>query len=208
MPEIETEIGRVGTKRVKRLLEATTRFRLPYNAYQHAERVSLEMLTGVIETYDLNGDYLDEHGNEVTRIYVESKSVDGAGSQSIEFRRFLAQAYSATLVGNEKGLDPKYEFMWATTCPWKGDGFRQVATWEAVRDAVIWEAARDVDKILIKGKKVPRVIPEDHVVDDGLARTVAARIWVWVIAERHEEMSLGEEMRRWVQAQFSGGGTL
>ena len=64
----------MGVKRVKRLLEGSLRFKLPYNAYQHPERVRLEMLTGHQETYDLNGDYLDENGQEVTRVYGQSTS--------------------------------------------------------------------------------------------------------------------------------------
>ncbi len=202
MPEIEGETGRVGVARVKRLLEATIRFTLPYNAYQHLERVRLEMMTGHVETYDLNGDFLDEDGHPVTRIYVESKNVEGAGSQSSEFKRFLAQAYSATKQQLDKGTDPKYEFMWATTCPWKGEGFRRVADWTEVRDAVAWDASRD-ENALVGGETVPRAIPADHAADDDLARTVAGRIWVWVISDRHEEMTMGAKMRGWVYERLA-----
>ena len=83
MPEEEQEIGRLGAKRVKRLLEATLRFSLPYNAYQHKERVSLEMLTGHLGTYDLNGDVVDENGVATTRVFIESKNLDGAGSRQL-----------------------------------------------------------------------------------------------------------------------------
>jgi hypothetical protein len=197
MAEEQQEAGRVGAKRVKRLLEGTLRFNLPYNAYQHKERVSLDMLTGHSEAFDLNGDVLDEDGHEVTRIFIESKNTEGAGSQSIEFRRFLAEAYSATKARVDKGTDPKWEFMWATTCPWKGDGFRKVATWEQVRDAAAWDRDRNADEP-IAGRKVPRAVPEGHVVSDDVARTVAERIWVWVIGERHEEMTPGAKMRGWV----------
>ena len=205
MPEEEQELGRIGAKRVKRLLEATLRFKLPYNAYQHAERVELTMLTGIRETYDLNGDYLDEGGQEVTRIFVESKNLDGAGNQSTEYKRFLAQAYSATMhvLGEQKkGKDPKYEFMWATTCPWKGDGFRHVASWTALRDAVEWDRTRDLEQ-LVAGKKKPRVIPDDHLLDEDVARVVATRLWVWVISERHEEMTLGSKMRGWIEQRLA-----
>src|ERR1039458_1268215 len=177
MPEEEQEIGRIGAQRVKRLLEATLRFKLPYNAYQHKERVSLDMLTGHIESYDLNGDMLDEDGVALTRVFIESKNVDGAGSQSVEFKRFLSQAYSATkhrLGPNNGGADPKYEFMWATTCPWKGNGFRKVAEWTEVRDAIVWDRDRDIET-LVAGRKVPRAIPEGHEVDEEVVWTVAER---------------------------------
>jgi hypothetical protein len=40
MPEVEQETGRKGVARVKRLLEASMRFDLPYDAYQHQARVT------------------------------------------------------------------------------------------------------------------------------------------------------------------------
>lgn len=205
MPEEEQEIGRIGAQRVKRLLEASLRFKLPYNAYQHKERVSLDMLTGHVETYDLNGDMLDEEGVAITRVFVESKNLDGAGSQSVEFRRFLAQAYSATkhrLGPDNKGADPKYEFMWATTCPWKGDGFRQAAGWTEVRDAIVWDRDRDL-AAPVAGRKLVRVIPEGHELDEEVVRTVAKRLFVWVISDRHEELTIGGKMRGWIQERLA-----
>lgn len=188
MPEAEQETGRAGVKRVQRLLEATLRFRLPYDAYQHPERVRLKMLTGRVETYDLHGDYLDEGGHGQTRVFVESKNLDGAGNQSSEYNQFLAQAYSATKVTiDDIGTDPKYEFMWATTCPWRGEGFRQVASVSAVRAAVTAHVGAE-----------SVIIPQDHDVDDDLVRAVAKRIWVWVIPDRQEQMTLSGQMRGWV----------
>jgi hypothetical protein len=203
MPEEEQEIGREGVARVKRLLEGTLRFSLPYNAYQHRERVTLTMLTGHLETYDLNGDVLNEHGQERTRLFIESKNVDGAGSQGLEFKRFLAQAYSATRHPIDQGLpDPKYEFMWATTCPWKGDGFRRIATADEVSGAVEWDKTRDPDELLM-GRKMAKVVPDDHNIDHELVRTVATRIWVWVISERQDEMILSAQMRGWLQQRLT-----
>lgn len=142
--------------RVKRLLEGFMRFTLPYDAYQHKERVTLELLTGTVETYDLTGDHLDEDGEPQTRIFVESKNVDDAAGQSAEFKRFLAQAYSATAKRKQDlNGDPKCEFMWATSCPWKGTGFRQAASKENLRQAV--EDHLDDD-----------VLPKDHVIDDEM----------------------------------------
>ena len=198
MPEEEQETGRVGAKRVQRLLEATTRFNLPYDAYQHKERVTLKMITGHVETYDLNGDHLDGDGQALTRVYVESKNLKGAGGQSAEFRRFLAQAYSATkAVMEDTGTDPKYEFMWATTCPWIGDGFRDVATEDALRVAITTEAVRD-ENVLIGGKRVPKVVPDGHDIEEVVLRAVTGRIWVWVISDRHEQMSISRKVRGWI----------
>lgn len=149
------------------------------------------MLTGRVETYDLSGDHLDEDAEERTRIYVESKNLTGAGSQNAEFRQFLAQAYSATAMQKENlgGSDPEYEFMWATTCPWIGDGFRAVAS---------------KDKLLaaIEEFKDGKIVPKDHQVDQGLVDLVAERIWVWVISDRHEGMSPSERMKKILRAEL------
>lgn len=194
MPEEEQEIGRAGVKRVQRLLEGTLRFRLPYDAYKHKERVSLKMLGGMVKLYDLNGDFLDEQGQAVTRIFVESKNLADAGGQSAEFEEFLARAYSATMQEREDtGIDPKWEFMWATTCPWKGSGFRQVAEKAALEAAI--EAHRGGP-----------VIPEDHVIDRDVLDHVQERLWVWVISDRQEDMTLSAEMRGWVLKQLEEGG--
>jgi hypothetical protein len=173
----------MGAMRVKRLLEGSMRFLLPYDAYQHREKVSLPMLTGRVETYDLSGDHRGEDLEWRTEIYVESKNVGEAAGQAAEFKRFLAQAYSATAKRrDELSADPKFEFMWATTCPWKGNGFLEVAS----KDSIVAAIDSHLDD---------EVIPADHQIDASLVDLIKDRIWVWVIAERHEEMSPTDRMR-------------
>jgi hypothetical protein len=77
-------------KRVQRLLEATFRSKLPYDAYQNPARIRQKLLGGGTKDYDLAGDFLGEDGRPKTRIFIESKNVDGAGGQSAEFALFLA----------------------------------------------------------------------------------------------------------------------
>lgn len=209
--EVQHEAGRRGARRVKRLLEATLRFKLPYDAYKNPERVSLTMLTGHKEAFDLKGDFLSEEGLAVTHVFVESKNQAGAGNQSTEFKRFLAEVYSATkhrLGDYNDGDDPKYEFLWATRCPWIGDGFTQVATGARIVEAADWDRDRDPEKP-IGGRQVPKAIPDDHQVDEEVARRVSRRIIVWVISERQEDMIMGRKLRGWVQerleAEADGG---
>ncbi|HEX3361331.1 MAG TPA: hypothetical protein VHS74_10100 [Solirubrobacterales bacterium] len=186
MPETEQQIGMDGVKRVRRLLDGTMRFRLPYDVYGSPERVVLPLLPeGERKHFDLAGDLLDEDGRPSSPIYVESKNVKGAGDQATKFKDFLAHAYSATLRKTQDlGIDPKLEFMWATTCPWKGDGFREVAAETALREAI--ENADD------------NVIPSAHEPDETILRSLTDRLWVWVISERHEDMVLGSQLRGWI----------
>jgi len=162
------------------------RFRLPYDAYANPERVVIPMLVdGEHKVYDLKGYCLDEKGNPGPEIYVESKNVKDAGDQGAEFQEFLARAYSGTMrLSSDLGMDPKHEFMWATTCPWKGKGFRGVATEDTILEAI--RAAES------------HIIPGDHTVDGSMVRSLAERLWVWVISERQEEMVMGDQLRGWV----------
>jgi hypothetical protein len=178
---------------MKSLLEGTFRFELPYDAYQHQVRVSLAMLGGRVKRYDLHGDYRDEDGVTQTRIFIECKNVEDAAGQGAEFVEFLARAYSATKkVISDVGNDPRYEFMWATTCPWKGTGFRQVASRDALSAAVATHIGGDI-------------IPAGHEPDADLITEIAKRIWVWVVSDRQEDMSIGPMMRGWIAQKLEVG---
>lgn len=188
MNEVQQEIGRKGVKHFRRLLDGTMRFKMSYDIYENAERVVLPLLTdGRTKAFDLGGVHTDDAGEARAEVYVEAKNYADAGGQSAEFSQFLANAYSATVrKWNDINMDPKFEFMWATTCPWKGNGFRRVASSDALRKAV-----EEADE---------QVIPAAHEIDQEMITTVAKRLWVWVVCERHEEMILGEQMRGLIAA--------
>jgi hypothetical protein len=194
MPEEEQEIGRQYVNRVKRLLEASMRFELRWDAYQHRGKVSLTALTGATKAYDLRGNHLTDGLTATVEVFIESKGEKTAGSQAAEFKQFLANAYSATKrQWDTVKLDPEYEFMWATRCPWKGTGWLEVATKQAITDAI--EADRG-----------GTAIPEDHVVDEVVVDRLAERIWIWVVAERQDEMVPTTTMRAHaMKAQIDGG---
>jgi hypothetical protein len=189
MPEAQHETGREGVMRVRRLLEGTMRFRLPYDAYSSGPRASLPMLVpGQTKQYDLQGNFFDDDDSPGPQIYIEVKSVKDAGSQANEFKAFLAQAYSATVRAHKDlHADPENNFMWATTCPWKGAGFREVASRDAVTTAI--EGAG------------PQILPPGHEVDAQTVDALLDRFWVWVVSDRQEEMTLGRMMRSWVAAK-------
>lgn len=193
MTEVEQELGREGAKRFRRLLDGTMRFQMPYDVYEAPERVVLPLLPdGEKKTFDLKGFHSDDEGQPGPEVFVEAKNYKGAGGQSTAFKEFLAVAYSATLrLRQDLGIDPQHEFMWATTCPWKGDGFRDVATTERVREAI-----EDADE---------KIIPSDHEIDHDMVSALAKRFWVWVVSDRHEEMILEPKMREVVAAKRAGG---
>jgi hypothetical protein len=188
MPEGEHEKGREGVFRAKRLLEGTMRFEIPYTAYMDG-RTSLPMLVdGEPKQYDLCGHCLDEEDNVGPTIYIESKDQQDAGSQKAQFATFLSQAYSATVRATQlQGSDLGHNFMWATTCPWKGNGFRDVA-----KKASILEALNAAGT---------KIIPEGHEIDSDVVDVLADRLWVWVISDRQEEMILSSMLQGYIAAK-------
>jgi hypothetical protein len=188
MPEGEHEKGREGVFRAKRLLEGTMRFEIPYTAYMDA-RTSLPMLVdGEAKRYDLCGHCLDEEDNVGATVYVESKDQQDAGSQKSQFAMFLAQAYSATIRATAlQGEDPGHNFMWATTCPWKGSGFRDVAKKSAILEAL--------------GEAGPKILPKGHSVNQDIVDVLVDRLWVWVISDRQEEMILSSMLQGYIAAK-------
>ena len=49
------------------------------------------------------------------------------------------------------------------------------------------------------------MLPKDHEIDDAMIDLVAQRLWLWVVSERHEDMSPTDEMRGHVWKALIGG---
>lgn len=193
MTEVQQEIGRTGVKHFRRLLDGTMRFNMSWDVYENAALVSLPLLApGKTKAFDLGGWHTDDDGGTLAEIYVEAKNYQEPGGQSAEFKSFLANAYSATVRKKlDIGMDPKWEFMWATMCPWKGTGFRRVASRDELQKSV-----SDADE---------SIIPSSHEIDEEMLTLISKRLWVWVVCERHEEMILGGKMRAVIAAAREEG---
>jgi hypothetical protein len=191
------EQGREGVVNVKRWLEATMRFDVPYTVYDGAARVTLPLLNGNIKRYDLYA----QHFNAAPRtysgkdLYVEVKNIQAGSSargQTADFHEFVANSYSATVADwATRKIDPAWDFMFATTHPWVVNGFLQLTTEETVAKACAEHSA---------------VLGETPY-DPALGRLIAERLWIWIIPTRQDEMSLGEQVGAFLRTIALGQAT-
>jgi hypothetical protein len=110
------ETGREGAYKAKLWLESTTRFTVPWNAYDTAEYVTAPQLDGTNAGFDLAGEILEEDGTPRTRFLAEVKHYKSEGGQTAAYKSYLATCYSATARLIELG-QPVPDFMWITWHP-------------------------------------------------------------------------------------------
>ncbi len=188
MPAEETqEQGRAGVQNVKRWLESSVRFSLPYNVYENTVRCTLATVNGV-KRFDLKGDHYDEKYANPREIYIEVKTYKTDSGLDNAWKEFVATAYSATHVKwEELGRDPELEFMFASTHPWKPSSYWAATDVGSVREAC--EARADL-------------MPDGGPVDDRL-QAVADNLFLWVISKRQEDMTMGKKFRGWVMDRIA-----
>jgi hypothetical protein len=186
--EESQEIGRAGVNDVKRWLEATMRFTVPYTVYDDSVRVALPLVNGDVKRFDMLAHHYasDESTPSKRDVYVEVKSIrtlNSARRQTPQYKEFLATAYSATKAAwTSIGRDPTFEFMWATRHPWEVEHFLELTTPTFVQDCVEAHGAL--------------LAPE--VCEPAVAQLLAERLWVWHIPSRQDEMTMGPAHRGYV----------
>jgi hypothetical protein len=184
------EHGRDGLRNVKRWLEATLRFELPYLVHANAARCTLALANGRTKLFDLAGDHFDELRGRPRQIYVEVKHAGTEGNLSSDWIDFVANAYSATHVQWDLlRRDPELEFMFASTNPWSARRYAKMTDPESVIDAC---------------QKRPAVMPPGGL-DDTRARVLAERLFLWVVPRRQDDMTMGNKFRGYVMAKIAEG---
>lgn len=167
------EQGRRGVQATRRWLEATTFIELPFNAYEDPRWCSLKLLNGKTKSWDLAGFFLGEQRNQ---LMVENKKYSTDGNQGTAYKRFLAEAYSATAQEIADYGQSNAEFAWVTTHPFS------VKTWASLSSKqTVVEAIQENVDVLAQ--------PDDEI-DEELAATVAERTWLLVLNEKQENLSL------------------
>jgi hypothetical protein len=182
------EIGRLGVNAVKRWLEATMRFQVPYTVYDNAVRVTLPLVNGSVKKFDMLAHHYDSDQQTLSKrdIYVEVKTIGtlkSARKQTAQYKEFVATAYSATKAAwLSVGRDPTFEFMWATRHPWEVEHFLELTTPSFVESCVGTHAG----------------LIGDEVCETPIAQLLADRLWVWHIPSRQDEMTMGPRYRGYV----------
>lgn len=193
--EESQEIGRAGVNDVKRWLEATMRFAVPYTVYDDPVRTTLELVAEEkVKVFDMIAHHYNADDQSASKrdVYVEVKTVrtlNTARKQTAQYKEFVATTYSATKARwTAIGRDPKFEFMWATRHPWEVEHFLQLTTPEFVSACV----------------EIHTDLVADQVCEPAIAELLASRLWIWHIATRQEEMTMGRAHRGYVMQGVMG----
>ena len=166
------ELGREGVGKIKRWLEATTFMELNWNVYEDPAMCTLPCLNDQRKKFDLVGSFIGINRNPIA---IECKRYTSAGAQHKYFKEFLATAYSNILHDRRViNSDPKREFFWVTTHPFQIKEWTTLATEEKVYEAI---------------SENPKLVNTADI-DQKLVRSVADRIWILVMHEKQESISL------------------
>lgn len=182
--ERQHEAGRQGVFAVKRWLESTTRFNVPWDVYGAWQQTSVPLLGGSARSYDLAGQLVAEDGTVGAPFYAEVKNYRSASGQYPLYQEFVAVSYSAMCQAMTPGLDPETEFMWVTWHPFSQGKFLQLHEVEEI------EAACEKFPLLLGGNAFRH----------DVAETLSKRLWVLVVNRRQADMEMSRrflgEVRR------------
>lgn len=191
------ERGREGVENVKRWLESTLRFEVPFTVYTQPARVTVALLNDDSHRYDMVATHFRDdlnHSPTGCEIWIEVKNVgtvSTARKQVQQFREFVATAYSASQAEwVHIGRDPLWEFMFATTYPWEVEHYLELTT-----PAFVEEACGSHRELL-----------GDHELNRDHISLLAERLWIWIVPIRQDEMTMGMEHVGLVWRAIKGGG--
>jgi hypothetical protein len=163
--------GLEGALAVKRWLESTTHLELPFNAYEDEAQCTLMRLDGDRKCYDLSGFFLTGARRPVV---VESKNYSGVGNQSGDYIEYLANAYSTAVCDLKSIGDTRRQYFWVTTHPFSQTKWPQLTSHHELRQALLAHPS------VLNGESI----------DEELLRMVASRLWLFVMPERYDALSL------------------
>ena len=168
-------IGQDGVERARAWLEKTGRVQVNFTVYEVGVPpfLTFRNTTGGEFTFDMCGVLNLDEGKAL--FYGEVKKYSGVGSQSKEYTEYLAKCYRATCM-NER----PYHFMWITWHPFSQTKWSKLCTAEEVRVAV--------------NKHKTKYCGDDQDIDEELCDELAGRLWLIVLSDRQEDLSMSDEM--------------
>lgn len=182
--EQQHEAGREGVQRVKRWLESTTRFEVPWDVYGSPNQLTVTLLTGAAKAFDLAGYLVGEDADAGPRFYGEVKNYRSVSDQPTLYQEYLAVAYSAARQAMSTEHDPAVEFMWVTWHPFSQTKFLHLC---------------GPDEIAAACGAFPDYLGDEEF-DRNFAETLAKRLWLLIVNPRQAEMTMSRaflgEVRR------------
>ena len=173
--EIAHGVGQDGVERARTWLEKTGRVDVNFTVYEvgAARFLTFPTITGGEFSFDMTGLLRLDEGKAM--FYGEVKKYSGVGLQPQEYTEYLAKCYRATSVHRHP-----YHFMWVTWHPFSQTKWSHLCTAAEVRAAV------DSHKTKYCG--------DDQDIDEAMCDDLAARLWLIVLSDRQEGLSMSDAM--------------
>ena len=167
-------MGQDGARRAKVWLEKTGRVDVHFSRYEVAEAAFLtfEKVTGDDFSFDLGGVLRLESGK--VGFFGEVKKVSSESGQAAMYIEYLAKCYRALVTSSKP-----YHFMWITWHPFSLTKWSKLCTAAEIKDAV--EAHRNA-------------YCGSDPIDDELCSKLAERLWLIVLSDRQETLSMSDAM--------------
>lgn len=173
--------GAEGARRAKRWLDSTTRANVQWvNPEPWALRkLTFQWADGVTYSFDLGGVLLGDElrGQE---FLAESKYYKSALDQGGHYQRFLAGCYRAYLLRPDRCDN----FLWITWSPFSVTSWDELRTPGYVRSAVLRNAQRALGVDTDAGPQV---------IDDDTCKLVADRLWMILLTDKQEKLTVSRE---------------
>lgn len=179
------EVGKDGVRRAKVWLEKTGRVDVRFSRYEVSEAPFLTFTRddGQEFSFDIGGVLRLDDGNVSFR--GEVKKVAGEASQGTMYHEYLAKCYRASSHHQQP-----YHFMWITWHPFKVTRWSKLCTAEEIESAV----SEYGDKYC-----------GSDVVDKDLCADLADRLWLIVLSDRQENLSMSDAMLGYVMRALTEG---
>lgn len=173
--ETTHRIGQEGVERARAWLEKTGRVQVHYTVYEvsGAPFLTFGNTTGGEFSFDMCGTLDLDEGR--TSFYGEVKKYNDVGSQPQEYSEYLAKCYRATSLHERP-----YHFMWITWHPFSQTKWSRLCTAAEVRAAVV--------------SYKTKYCGDAQDINEDLCEELADRLWLIVLSDRQEGLSMSDEM--------------
>jgi hypothetical protein len=160
--------------RAKVWLEKTGRVDVNFTRYEvaGAEFMTFENVEGGKFSFDMAGQLHIDSGK--TQFLAEIKNVTSEANQGVLYKEYLAKCYRTSVV---TGMP--HNFVWLTWHPFSQTSWTKLCAVDELKAAVE----------LHKGKYV-----DTDEIDEERCEEIAHRLWLIVISDRQEELSMSNQM--------------
>lgn len=166
--------GRDGVDRAKLWLEKTGRVDVNFTSYdvEGAQFLSFNDIHDEEFSFDIAGVLHIASGK--TQFFAEVKNVTGEAKQGVQYRKYLAKCYRTC-----KSTGKRFHFVWLTWHPFSLGSWSKLCTAEEVISAVNLHKEQYVG---------------DEDIDEDLCREISDRLWLIVLGEKQESLSMSDQM--------------